>query len=249
MPLIDKMFLDALDKLSANSASGPDGIPSILLKKCKYSLADGLTTIFQRILSSGDIPDLLKSAFVILVHKGGSRALPVKFHPVSLTSHLIKTLERIVEVSLVRYLELKMKMNPNQYGFRNQRSCLSHLLEHYDLVLTHLENGHNVDSIYLDFSKAFDKVDIDILCHKMKLLGICGTLAKWIHSFLTNRKQFVLVNGSISEISWVKSGVPQGTVLGPILFLILIYDIDKDVSSKVSLFADDTRVMGPIEAE
>ena len=241
--------LDALDKLSANSAPGPDGIPSILLKKCKYSLADGLTTIFQRILSSGDIPDLLKSAFVIPVHKGGSRALPVNFRPVSLTSHLIKTLERIVRVSLVRYLELNMKMNPNQHGFRNQRSCLSHLLEHYDLVLSHLENGHNVDSIYLDFSKAFDKVDIGILCHKMKLLGICGTLAKWIHSFLTNRKQFVLVNGSISEVSWVKSGVPQGTVLGPILFLILINDIDKDVSSKVSLFADDTRVMGPINTE
>ena len=122
------------NSLQVQHLAGPDGIPSILLKKCKYSLADGLTTIFQRILSRGDIPDLLKSAFVIPVHKGGSRALPVNFRPVSLTSHLIKTLERIVRVSLVRYLELNMKMNPNQYGFRNQRSSLSHLLEHYDLI-------------------------------------------------------------------------------------------------------------------
>ena len=83
----------------------------------------------------------------------------------------------------------------------------------------------------------------------MKLLGITGNLAKWIHSFLTNRKQFVLVNGAISEVSMVKSGVPQGTVLGPILFLILINDIDHNVASKVSLFCDDTRVMGPIDSE
>ena len=95
----------------------------------------------------------------------------------------------------------------------------------------------------------FNSVDIGILCHKMKSLGITGTLAKWIHNFLTNRKQHILVNGTISKPSEVKSGVPQGTVLGPILFLILINDIDQEVSSKVSLFADDTRVMGPIKHE
>ena len=166
-----------------------------------------------------------------------------------MTSHLIKTLERIVRISLVRHLEIANKLNPSQHGFRSRRSCLSHLLEHHDQVLSSLEEGFNVDSIYLDFSKAFDKVDIGILCHKMKSLGITGTLAKWIHNFLTNRKQHILVNGTISKPSEVKSGVPQGTVLGPILFLILINDIDQEVSSKVSLFADDTRVMGPIQQE
>ena len=149
----------------------------------------------------------------------------------------------------MRYLEINNKLNPNQHGFRNRRSCLSHLLEHHDQVLSYLEDGYNVDSIYLDFSKAFDKVDIGILCQKMKSLGITGTLGKWIHDFLTNRKQFILVNGAISCPSDVKSGVPQGTVLGPILFLILINDIDMDVTSNVSLFADDTRVMGPVKTE
>ena len=142
-------------------------------------------------------------------------------------------------------------MNPNQHGFRSQRSCLSQLLEYHDEILSNLEEGNNVDSIYLDFSKAFDKVDIGILCHKMRALGISGSLGKWIHNFLTSRKQFILVNGSISKASHVTSGVPQGTVLGPILFLIMINDIDENISakSKVSLFADDTRVMRPIRTE
>ena len=241
--------IEALEKLSTNAAPGPDGIPAILLKKCRHSLSEPLATIFYRIFSSGCIPDLLKTAFIIPIHKGGSRASPANFRPVSLTSHLIKTLERIVRVSLVRNLEMNNKLNPNQHGFRNRRSCLSHLLEHHDQVLSYLEEGYNVDSIYLDFSKAFDKVDIGILSHKMKALGITGKLGKWIHDFLTNRKQFILVNGDKSKPSKVKSGVPQGTVLGPILFLILINDIDDEVASKVSLFADDTRVMGPVNSE
>ena len=243
--------LEALEKLSSSSAPGPDGIPSLLLKKCKHSLVDALVIIFPKIFSSGEIPDILKAAFVIPVHKGGSKASPVNFRPVSLTSHIIKTLERVVRVSLVRYLGIKNKINPNQHGFRSQRSCLSQLLEYHDEILSNLEEGNNVDSIYLDFSKAFDKVDIGILCHKLRSLGIGGKLGIWIHNFLTNRKQFILVNGCLSKVSHVTSGVPQGTVLGPILFLVMINDIDSDVSqkSKVSLFADDTRVMRPVNSE
>ena len=242
-------IIDKIDCLSSGAACGPDGIPAILLKKCKYSLVDGLEILFRKFLVAGDIPAMLKHAFVIPIHKGGSRGLPANFRPVSLTSHIMKTFERVVREVLVCHLEANSKLNPSQHGFRNKRSCLSQLLEYHDHVLSILEEGQNVDSIYLDFAKAFDKVDKGILCHKLRNMGICGKLGLFLHNFLTDRNQTVLANGKKSTPSLVKSGVPQGTVLGPILFLILINDIDQNIHSNVSLFADDTRIARAVSTE
>ena len=139
--------------------------------------------------------------------------------------------------------------NPSQHGFRSGHSCLSQLLNHYDKMLQLLEQGLNVDVIYLDFSKAFDKLDFNIVLTKLKNIGINGKLGKWIYSFLTGRYQTVLVNGSKSNETRVLSGVPQGSVLGPLLFLILIGDIDKAIShSFLSSFADDTRIAKGIDS-
>ena len=133
--------------------------------------------------------------------------------------------------------------NPSQHGFRCGRSCLSQLIAHYELILQLMEEGYDVDVIYLDFAKAFDKVDFDIILKKLRSLGIRHKLGRWIHTFITGRTQTVLVNGARSNPASVKSGVPQGSVLGPLLFLILIGDIDKDVASAfLSSFADDTRM-------
>ena len=133
--------------------------------------------------------------------------------------------------------------NDSQHGFRSSRSCLSQLLAHFDHITRLLEEGKSVDVVYLDFAKAFDKVDIGITLRKLKSLGIHGNLGKWLLSFLSGRLQCVLVNGKKSQPKPVLSGVPQGSVLGPLLFLILIGDIDKDiVTSFLSSFADDTRV-------
>lgn len=126
---------------------------------------------------------------------------------------------------------------------------MSQLLEHYIKILRILEEGWNVDTIYLDFSKAFDKVDHSILIDKLKILGITGKIENWIKSFLGGRQQQVIVNGFLSDPVHVKSGVPQGSVIGPLLFLVLISDIDKDVSSYTSSFADDTRVTKSILKE
>ena len=189
----------------------------------------------------------MKNAFIIPIFKSGSRQDPSNYRPVSLTSHLTKTFERILRKCIVAHLEVKNKLNNAQHGFRSKRSCLTQLIQHYDDVLKILENGDNCDSIYLDFSKAFDKVDHGILLHKMKEIGIDGKIALWISNFLQDRKQQVVVNGKQSTPSIVRSGVPQGTVLGPILFLLLINDIDENIDgSSVAIFADDTRVFRAI---
>ena len=122
-------------------------------------------------------------------------------------------------------------------------SKLSQLFSHFDDIISRLEDNQNVDVSYLDFAKAFDKVDHNILSKKIELLGVHGKLHIWLKSFLLDRTQYVMVNGHLSDAVHVKSGVPQGSVLGPLLFLVLINDIDEDiVESFLSSFADDTRV-------
>ena len=138
-------------------------------------------------------------------------------------------------------------MNPNQHGFRSGRSCLSQLLQHHDRITKLLEEGKNVDVIYLDFAKAFDKLDFRVTLQKLFNMGIAGNVFNWISSFLTNRFQSVYVQGEKSSFVPVQSGVPQGSVVGPLLFLIMLKDIDSNTSTaNVSSFADDTRVLAGI---
>ena len=145
---------------------------------------------------------------------------------------------------------MHQKMNPKQHGFRSGRSCLSQLLEHHYKILEELEKSNNVNVIYLDFSKAFDKVDHGILLNKLKKIGINGKIGVWIHNFLSKRQQCVAVNGTTSSEVQVRSGVPQGSVLGPLLFLIHISDINYEIAdSTVSSFADDTRILLGIKDE
>ena len=144
---------------------------------------------------------------------------------------------------IVNYLEDNNLLNVSQHGFRSGRSCLSQLIAHYDKILALLDEGMNVDVVYLDFAKAFDKLDFNITLSKLSNLGINGKIGKWLHSFLTGRMQSVVVNGEKSNPAPVLSGVPQGSVIGPLLFLVLIGDIDNNICNAfLSSFADDTRV-------
>ena len=148
---------------------------------------------------------------------------------------------------IVSHLENNGILCNNQHGFRKGRSCLTQLLQHIDQILRNFLNNCDTDSIYLDFAKAFDKVNHKLLLKKVWAYGIRGKVYSWIESFLTERTQVVAVNGVYSFISVVLSGVPQGTVIGPILFLIYINDLEKCVShSLISSFADDTRLLTAI---
>ena len=237
----------AIDEVSSNSAPGPDRFPAILLKKCKEELCEPLCLMWRKSLDTGEIPDILKLSNITPIHKGGDRTIPKNYRPVALTSHLIKVFEKVVRRQIVDYIEGNQLMNPNQHGFRAGRSCLSQLLQHHDRITKLMEEGMNVDVIYLDFAKAFDKLDFNITIQKLHSIGITGKLLIWIQAFLTNRKQCVYVEGSKSCMEPVISGVPQGSVVGPLLFLIMLHDIDENIAaSYVSSFADDTRVLAGI---
>ena len=232
--------IKAIYDLSSTAAAGHDRYPALLLKNCKHALAKHLYLTWRESLDSGHIPQLLKMGHIIPIHKGKSKGVSANYRPVTLTSHLVKLFEKVPRNSIIKYTEENNLFNPGQHGFRLGRSCLSQLVAHYDNIMRLLQN---VDVVYLDFAKAFDKVDFMVTMRKLQEMGITGKLGRWINAFLTHRKQAILVNGARSEPTEVKSGVPHGSVLGPLLFLVLIGDIDRKVAQAyVSSFADDTRV-------
>ena len=236
-------LIKAIDEINANS-SGPDfSVPAIVLKSCKYELAKPLLIIWENSFNSGSVPSLYKQQLITPVFKKGSRSLPSNYRPVSLTAHEVKIFERVIRNKMVNFLETNNLLNCKQHGFRKGKSCLSQLLKQYDDILKNMKSNMETDVIYLDFAKAFDKVDHVILLQKLKNIGIEGELLKWISDFLSNRNQVVVVDGILSYIAEVLSGVPQGTVLGPLLFLIYLNDIADCLNScDISCFADDTRI-------
>ena len=234
--------------VASNSAAGPDNFPALLLKNCCHTLVHPFYKIWRVSMDTGIVPDLGKQANIIPIHKGKSRAVPKNYRPVALTSLLMKAFEKVVRKHMVSDFEHHNHFNNSQHGFRSSRSCLSQLLSHFDKILKLLEKGKSVDVVYVDFAKAFDKVDFGITLRKLKEFGVDGKLGRWLYHFLTGRFQTVMVNGSKSNPEPMKSGVPQGSVLGPLLFLVLISDIDKSIASSfLSSFANDTRIGHCIE--
>ena len=237
-------IINAIKSTKINSAPGQDCLPAILLHKCANSLVEPLKAIMKKSLRTADIPELWKEAVITPIFKGkGDKTNPAQYRPISLTSQIIKLLERILRVYLIWYLETNDAFPNSQHGFRPNRSTVSQLLEQYEEILEALNTQSNIDIVMLDYSKAFDKINHSILLHKLKALGISGQIGKWIGNFLINRTQRVSLNGHLSSASKVVSGVPQGTILGPILFLIYIADIGYNITrSTVSSYADDSKI-------
>ena len=233
----------AIDDIKPTAAAGPDEVPIQLLQGCKHALATPIFMIWSHSIDTGTVPQCYKLSHIAPQYKKGSKATASNYRPISLTSHIVKIYERILRKKMVNHLERNDLLCQNQHGFRSGKSCLTQLLHHLDDVINSLISGNDVDAIYLDYAKAFDKVDHQLLLKKLHRYGFSNKIVRWIESFLSNRYQKVVIDGKFSFLALILSGVPQGTVLGPILFLIFINDITQCVvTSTIRCFADDTRV-------
>ena len=238
-----------LSQLKTNKASGADGIPAVVLKNCAAELAPMLTFIIQQSIDSKEVPADWKEAIVSPIFKKGSRSDPANYRPVSLTAICCKVSEHIITSETLRHLDQNKILKDIQHGFRKKHSCETQLLITTHDIASILNNQSQVDVAVLDFAKAFDKVPHLRLLEKLRYYNLDANVIGWIKSFLSNRSQRVVVDGFQSEDAPVLSGVPQGTVLGPLLFLIFINDISEDLESIVRLFADDCVLYREIKSQ
>lgn len=246
---IELVFFDAglvvscILKLKLNSAAGCDGLPPVLCKKLASVLSCPLAMLFNLIIQTGAVPDMWKIANVTPIFKKGVSSCPGNYRPVSITNVLGKLFEAGIKMHLMNFVRTNKLISSAQHGFLANKSTCSNLLEAVNDWTKLLDVRADIVVAYVDLAKAFDRVSIPKLLHRLEHFGICGRLLSCIGSFLIGRQQRVKVGCCFSDLKTVISGVPQGSVLGPTLFILYINDIVKSFPPEVraNLFADDIK--------
>ena len=244
---VSKMEIhEILESLDTSKASGYDGLGNKVLKMLAPALSEPLSHLFNLSLQSGVFPNYWKFANVNPIFKKGDPHCKTNYRPISLLPCLSKVLERLVANRLLYHLLRNNLISSRQSGFMPKDSTVNQLLFIVNKIIVGFEKGLETRAIFLDISKAFDKVWHKGLLFKLKQNGITDTLLEWFNSYLHDRHQRVVINGAISDWKGTSGGVPQGSVLGPILFLTFINDITDGIISGIFLFADDTSLLNTV---
>ncbi len=242
LTITEDMVEKKLAELNPNKSPGPDSIHPRFLKELAKELSKPLAMLFNKSLNDSKLPEIWKRAKITAIFKKGDRKHPGNYRPVSLTSVVCKVLEKIVREHVIHHFKNNKLFTDRQYGFLDGRSTSLQLLKVLDQWTDALDGDNIIDCIYMDYAKAFDKVPHRRLLSKLSAYGVSFPVLQWIQNFLTSRFQQVTVKGELSELKRVTSGIPQGSVLGPLLFVVYINDLPDLLRSQPYLFADDTKI-------